>query len=228
MRVRQFLEFCADVRRLRGRARRERLEAVLEGCGLGDVQHRLIGHLSKGYRQRVGIAQAIVHEPAVLILDEPTVGLDPRQVVEIRQLVRTLRGRTTVLLSTHILSEVASLCDRIVIIDRGRVLAENSAAALAREQQRGERILLRVAHAPGPVAAALRAEVGVERVDIEPSEGEAARLIVTTSGGSAPSAALAAVVVAHGWGLIEIRPLSMSLEDLYVRLVAPADGAPTA
>jgi ABC-2 type transport system ATP-binding protein len=228
MRVRQFLEFCADVRRLRGLARRERLDAVLEGCGLCDVQHRLIGHLSKGYRQRVGIAQAIVHEPAVLILDEPTVGLDPRQVVEIRQLVRTLRGRTTVLLSTHILSEVASLCDRIVIIDRGRVLAENSAAALAREQQRGERILLRVDHAPGPVAAALRAQAGVEHVEIEPSEAAAARLIVTTNGDSATSAALAAAVVAQGWGLIEIRPLSMSLEDLYVRLVAPADGAPAA
>jgi gliding motility-associated transport system ATP-binding protein len=228
MRVRQFLEFCADVRRLRGAARRARLAAVLDGCGLADVQHRLIGHLSKGYRQRVGIAQAIVHEPAVLILDEPTVGLDPRQVVEIRQLVRALRGRTTVLLSTHILSEVASVCDRVVIIDRGRVLAENSAAALAREQQRGERTLLRVDGPAAPVAAALRAVPGVERVDVEQADAGPAQLTVTTGGDVPAPALLAATVVGHGWGLIEIRPLSMSLEELYVRLVAPPAEPPAA
>ena len=114
-----------------------------------DVQHRLIGQLSKGYRQRVGIAQALLHEPAVLILDEPTVGLDPRQVVEIRELIRDLRGRTTVLLSTHILSEVSSVCERVVIIDRGRVVAEDSAAEL------GARAAARRAHAAarrGPAA----------------------------------------------------------------------------
>jgi ABC-2 type transport system ATP-binding protein len=130
--VREFLDFCADARGLRGARRRARLDAVTAQCGLTEVRARLIGHLSKGYRQRVGIAQALLHEPAVLILDEPTVGLDPRQVVEIRGLVRDLRGRTTVLLSTHILSEVAAVCDRVVILDRGRVVAEDQADALAR------------------------------------------------------------------------------------------------
>src|SRR6185369_659559 len=161
MRVRQFLEFCADVRRLRGTVRQTRLAAVLEGCSLTDVQSRLIGHLSKGYRQRVGIAQAILHEPAVLILDEPTVGLDPRQVIEIRELVRALRGRTTVLLSTHVLSEVSPVCDRVVIMNRGRVVAEDSAAALVREQERGERTLLRVEGPAAQVVAVLRALPGV-------------------------------------------------------------------
>jgi ABC-2 type transport system ATP-binding protein len=227
MRVRQFLEFCADVRRLAGARRHARLAAVTDGCGLRDVQQRLIGHLSKGYRQRVGIAQAILHEPAVLILDEPTVGLDPRQVVEIRQLIRELRGRTTVLLSTHILSEVASTCDRVVIINRGRVLAENSAEALMREQQRGERTLLRVDGPVAQVVAAVRGLAGVERVEAEPQDGGPVRLIVTTTGGVPAPAALAAAIVTRGWGLVELRPLTMSLEDLYVRLVAPAEDAPT-
>ena len=221
MRVRQFLEFCADVRHLRGATRRVRLAAVLEGCGLADVEHRLIGQLSKGYRQRLGIAQAVIHEPAVLILDEPTVGLDPRQVVEIRQLIRELRGRTTVLLSTHILSEVSSVCDRIVIINRGRLVVENTAAALVREQQRGERTLLRVDGPAAQVAAALRALAGVERVEHEAHDSGGARLLVSTAAGVPSAAALAAAVVNGGWGLLELRPLAMSLEDLYVRLVVP-------
>jgi len=225
MRVRQFIEFCADLRHLRGAPRRARLAAVLERCGLADVQQRLIGHLSKGYRQRVGVAQALVHEPAVLILDEPTVGLDPRQVVEIRELIRDLRGRTTVLLSTHILSEVSSVCDRVVIIDRGRVVAEDSAAGLARAQQRGERTLLHVDGPPAQVAAALRALPGVANVEVETVVG-AARFTVTTTGGQPAPATLAALVVGHSWGLIELRPLAMSLEDLYVRLVAPPDHPP--
>jgi len=228
MRVRQFLEFCADVRRLRGAPRRVRLAAVLDSCGLTDVQHRLIGHLSKGYRQRIGIAQAILHEPAVLILDEPTVGLDPRQVVEIRQVVYALHGKTTVLLSTHILSEVSSACDRVVIIDRGRVIAEDSAAGLAREQQRGQRTLLRVDGPATQVAAALRALPGVERVDVDAGADGPPQLTVTSASGEPPVATLAATVVGRGWGLLELRPLSMSLEDLYVRLVASSDAPPAA
>ena len=228
MRVRQFLEFCADVRRLDGPRRQARLAAVTDGCGLGDVQRRLIGHLSKGYRQRVGMAQAILHEPAVLILDEPTVGLDPHQVVEIRQLIRDLRGRTTVLLSTHILSEVSSTCDRVVIINRGRVLAENSAAGLMREQQRGERTLLRVEGPVAQVAAALRGLAGVDRVEVEPADDGAARLVVSTANGVPAPAALAAAIVGRGWGLVELRPLTMTLEDLYVRLIATAQDAPAA
>jgi ABC-2 type transport system ATP-binding protein len=227
MRVQQFIEFCADLRRLRGAGRRARISAVFDRCGLADVRHRLIGHLSKGYRQRVGIAQALVHEPAVLILDEPTVGLDPRQVVEIRELIRDLRGRTTVLLSTHILSEVSSVCDRVVIIDRGRVVAEDSAAGLARAQQRGERTLLRVDGPPAQVAAALRALPGVAQVDVETGDG-AAQFTVTTTGGQPAPATLAATVVGRHWGLIELRPLSVSLEDLYVRLVASPDQPPAA
>jgi ABC-2 type transport system ATP-binding protein len=228
MRVEQFIDFCADLRGLRGTRRRERVSAVRERCGLAEVQHRLIGQLSKGYRQRIGIAQALVHEPAVLILDEPTVGLDPRQVVEIRELIRDLRGRTTVLLSTHILSEVSSVCDRVVIIDRGRVVAEDSAAELARTQQRGERTLLRVAGPAAPIAAALRALAGVTQVDVQSVAGDVSQYVVSTTGGAPAPSVLAAMVVGNGWGLVELRPLSMSLEDLYVRLVAPSVTPPAA
>lgn len=227
MRVRQFLEFCADVRRLRGAPRRVRLAAVLAVCGLADVQQRLIGHLSKGFRQRVGIAQAVLHEPAVLILDEPTVGLDPRQVIEIRELVRDLRGRTTVLLSTHVLSEVSSVCDRLVIINRGRVVAEGSADGLVGAQRQGDRTLMRVAGPTAAVVAALRRVPGVESVETERDEPDVARLIVRTDG-AARRPALAAEIVRQRWGLIELRPLAMTLEELYVLLVAPPEEPPPA
>jgi ABC-2 type transport system ATP-binding protein len=220
MRVEQFLDFCADVRGLRGTLRRRRLAAAIEDCGLSQVRQRLIGKLSKGYRQRVGLAQALLHEPEVLVLDEPTIGLDPRQIVEIRGLVRALRGRTTILLSTHILPEVATTCDRVVIIDRGRVVAQDSAAVLTRGVQGGDRILVRVDGPPPAVLAALGAVAGVDRIEMEDGQApSAARFIAHSRAGDAACAALAATVVNNGWGLLEVRPLPLSLEDIFVRLV---------
>ncbi|MFN8641997.1 MAG: ABC transporter ATP-binding protein [Candidatus Binatia bacterium] len=218
MRVREFLDFCADARGLRGAGRRARLDAVYAHCGLADVRARLIGHLSKGYRQRLGIAQALRHEPAVLILDEPTVGLDPRQVVEIRALVHALRGRTTVLLSTHILSEVAAACDRVVILDRGRVVAEDRAEALARAGEPGERLLVRVLAAPAALAAALAVVPEVAAVEPRPSDDGTAHAVVTGRPGVRLAPAIAAALVGHGCGLVELRPLTLSLEELFVRL----------
>jgi ABC-2 type transport system ATP-binding protein len=161
----------------------------------------------------------------VLILDEPTVGLDPRQVIEIRQLVRALRGRTTVLLSTHVLNEVSTVCDRVVIMNRGRVVAEDSAASLMRAQQRGERTLLRVEGPAAQVVAALRALPGVDTVELDGEAAPAVQVIVGTQGEPRPPA-LAAAIVGRGWGLLELRPLAMTLEELYVRLVAPPDPPP--
>jgi len=124
--VTRFLAFCAEVKGVPRGERRARVDEVIELCGLAEVAGKLIGKLSKGYRQRVGIAQAVVHRPQVLILDEPTVGLDPRQVIEIRSLVKSLGGTTTVLLSTHILPEVSMTCNRVMIIDYGRIIAEDT------------------------------------------------------------------------------------------------------
>jgi ABC-2 type transport system ATP-binding protein len=219
LRVGEFLALCADVRGLRGPVRRARLDAVRGSCGLIEVERRLIGTLSKGYKQRVGLAQALLHEPAVLILDEPTVGLDPRQMVEMRGLVRALRGRTTVLLSTHILSEVATVCDRVVIIDRGRLVAEDRADALARTAQQAQRLLVRVAAAPAAeVAAALAGLAELSAAEAQASDDGTAHVVATVKPGSAAAAAVAALVVRKHWRLEEIRVLTPSLEELFVRL----------
>ncbi len=227
MRVEAFLRFCAEVRGLPRARSRARVAAVLHDCGLGEVRGRLIGKLSKGYRQRVGLAQALLHEPAVLILDEPTVGLDPRQIIEIRSLIAGLRGRTTVLLSTHILPEVSTTCDRVVIIDRGHMVAEDTAAALSRKLEGSERILVTVEGPAASVCAAVRAVAGVERVELNNGAGEGATSLVAYSRVADASVrrAIAAEVVGHGWGLIEVRPLPLTLEDLFVRLVTE-EGTP--
>jgi ABC-2 type transport system ATP-binding protein len=134
MTAQAYLRFVARLKGLGRADTGEALERVLETCGLGGVRERLLGHLSKGYRQRVGLAQALIHDPPVLILDEPTIGLDPRQIIEIRDLIRTLGGKRTVVLSTHILPEVSQVCDKVVIISDGRVVVEDQLAALTRER----------------------------------------------------------------------------------------------
>jgi ABC-2 type transport system ATP-binding protein len=226
MRVQRFLHFCADVRGIGGARKRARIDGVMRDCGLQEVAGRLIGTLSKGYRQRVGLAQALLHEPEVLILDEPTVGLDPRQIIEIRGLVRALRGRTTVLLSTHILPEVSMTCERVVIIDRGSIVAEDTAEALTRRVEGSDRSLVRVEGPAAEVRTALAAVAGVDRV--EPADAVAGAsagasalcgFVVYSSAGEPVRKAIAAAVVGCGWGLIEVRPMALSLEDLFVRLV---------
>lgn len=229
MRVRHFLEFCADVRRLRHPRRRMRLESVVETCGLATVRNRLIGNLSKGFRQRVGLAQALLHEPAVLILDEPTVGLDPSQIIGIRNLIHSLRGETTVLLSTHVLAEASAMCDRVVILDRGRLVAEDSADALSRGLRSNERTFVRVDGPAAVVLETLRALPGVDRVEQETdSPGEVASFLVYSSLGDLARANLASAVVAQGWGLIELRPVSVSLEELFLHYVGQEETEPAA
>jgi ABC-2 type transport system ATP-binding protein len=223
MRVRGFLEFCAAVRRLERQRARRRLEAVMHECGLRDVESRLIGTLSKGYRQRLGLAQALLHEPEVLILDEPTVGLDPRQIIEIRGLIRALRGSTTVLLSTHILPEVAMTCERVVIIDRGKIVAEDTADRLARSVEGEERTLIRVSGPCADVQRVIATVPGVERVEVATGAGgsDATHAFIAHSRAGEPvRQAIAAAIVGHGWGLVEVRPVAMSLEELFVHLVA--------
>ncbi|MBI3783208.1 MAG: ABC transporter ATP-binding protein [Deltaproteobacteria bacterium] len=232
MDVRQFLAFCAGLRHLRGTLVRQRVDHVLHSCALTEVAHRLVGKLSKGYRQRVGLAQALLHEPQVLILDEPTVGLDPRQVSEMRRLIDGLRGRSTVLLSTHILSEVSLLCDRVVIINRGRIIAEDRAEVLERRVAGAERTLLRVTGPVREVRAVLSQVEGVERVEVSESSQpplaakdgpgdrwQEASFVVHHATADSVAARLAAAVVASGWRLHELRPLPLGMEELFLRLV---------
>lgn len=221
MRVRRFLEFCAQLRRLPAARQGQRIDTAIHDCGLREVTNRLIGTLSKGYRQRVGLAQAILHDPEVLILDEPTVGLDPRQIVEIRAFIRALRGRTTVLLSTHILAEVSMTCDRVIIMDRGRIVAEDSADALTHRIEETDRILVRVQGPADAVHALLRNLPGVDEVTgtSGPARAGVCEFVVRSGAGEALRKDVAAAVVRHGWGLLEVRPITLSLEDLFLRLV---------
>jgi ABC-2 type transport system ATP-binding protein len=217
--VRRFLTFCAEVKGIASNARRARLDEVMTACGLTEVADKLIGKLSKGYRQRVGIAQAVIHRPQVLVLDEPTVGLDPRQIVDIRTLIKSLGGSTTILLSTHILPEVSMTCERVMIIDYGRIIAEDTADGLTRRLQGSHETRARIAGPRDAVLRTLRDLPGVDDVREEPGGDAVVTVVLLSSHGDEARRALAEAVVAKGWGLLEVRPLPMSLEDLFVRLV---------
>jgi ABC-2 type transport system ATP-binding protein len=217
--VRRFLSFCAEVKGVPARQRRARLDEVMTACGLTEVAGKLIGQLSKGYRQRVGIAQAIVHRPQVLVLDEPTVGLDPGQIIDIRNLIASLGGSTTILLSTHILPEVSMTCERVMIIDYGRIIAEDTAEGLTRRLRGSEETRARIVGPHAAVLEALRALPGVEDVRAEAPVDGVVTVVARSTRGDELRRDLAAVVVRNGWDLLEVRSLPMSLEDLFVRLV---------
>jgi ABC-2 type transport system ATP-binding protein len=214
-----YLRFVARLKRIPRREREAAVERVLLACALEKVAHRRIGTLSKGYRQRVGLAQALCGDPPLLILDEPTIGLDPGQVVEIRELVRGLRGNRTALFSSHILSEVEALCERVVVIARGKLAGEGTPAELGRRVGRRERVVLRV---DGPVdiitatLAVLPGVAQVERVD---------GAFVIEGGGDLAGAAGDAVL-RGGWVIRELRQETRDLEDIFLELVRAevADG----
>jgi ABC-2 type transport system ATP-binding protein len=212
--VEGYLDFVARLKHIARAGRREAVHAVLEGCGLTHMARRRIGTLSKGYRQRVGLAQALCGDPPILVLDEPTIGLDPGQVVEIRELVSGLRGARTVLFSSHILSEVETLCERVVVIARGRIVGEGSAADLRNRLGARQRIVLRV-DAPGAaVAEALGALDAALHVV---ADGEA---IVVESGADVPLARVVSETVQrHGWVILELRQETLDLEDIFLQLV---------
>lgn len=217
--VQRFLGFCAEVKGVSRATRRARIDEVMHACGLVEVATKLIGKLSKGYRQRVGIAQAVMHRPRVLVLDEPTVGLDPRQIVDIRSLIKSLGGSTTILLSTHILPEVSMTCERVIIIDYGRIIAEDTAEGLTRRLQGSHETRARIAGPRTAVLQALRGLPDVEDLREEPATDGAVSVVVRSARGDEARRELANTVVGNGWGLLEVRPLPMTLEDLFVRLV---------
>jgi ABC-2 type transport system ATP-binding protein len=200
------------------------VDESMEVCGLTSMARRHIGKLSKGYRQRVGIAQAIIHQPQVLILDEPTVGLDPRQIVEIRSLIRTLSGLATVLLSTHILPEVSVTCRRVLILDKGKLIAEDSVEGLTEKTAGRGETLVRVRGIEKEILAAVREAPGIEGVDVtERSSSGTLTLVVRSKSGPEVRPHLARALVERGCSVQEISPRLMSLEDLFVDILARAD-----
>ena len=220
MRVHEYLAYRA---RLEGMRRADAGGAIgesVERCLLTDVEHQIIGTLSKGYRQRVGLAAAILHRPQVLVLDEPTVGLDPKQIIAIRELIRELGQDRTLLLSTHILPEVEQLCSRVLIIDRGRLVADGTPAEL-REQAQGNTLLrVTVKDAPAGVPDVLSQIEGV--VGVQTNDGEEDRFKVECRVGEDLRETVFRTAVDQGWVLLELVEKTASLEDIFVRLTADA------
>lgn len=220
MTVSEYLNYVAQMKHLPRHTLRAELTRVMDRCGVGHMSHRLIGTLSKGYRQRVGIAQALLGKPQVLILDEPTAGLDPEQVTEVRQLVRELKGHSTVILSTHILPEVEATCDRVMIINRGRLLAVDTPRNLSQRLRRLSEIHLEVRAADATqVSQALRALSGVRSVEASHQEDGLTTFRIHTDPDRDLREAIAATVVQHGWGLVELRPVQLTLEEIFLKLV---------
>ncbi len=223
--VNEYLHFVGRLRRLRGRQRKEAVERACQKTALADVRHRVIGHLSKGYRQRVGIAQAILHDPPLLILDEPTAGLDPRQILETRQLIRELAGHHTVIVSTHILPEAAASCDRVVIINKGALVAVDTPENLTHRLKRTDTLLLQVRGPAEAVGPALQKLDGVLKVaPMPPLPHSNASAWQVEAANPAVREAVAKRVVESGWGLVEMRPLELSLEEIFLSLTAGNSG----
>ncbi|MHC4713263.1 MAG: ABC transporter ATP-binding protein [Planctomycetota bacterium] len=221
MRVTEYLTFRSKMKDVARRERKSRVESVIDRCWLEDVQKQTIGTLSKGYRQRVGLADALMGDPEILILDEPTIGLDPSQVRQVRSLIRELGRNHTILLSTHILPEVEVACDRVIIINNGRIAAEDSVDSL-RSGGGGSEYYVEVKGPAAAVSAALSAVAEVSEVREHPphsaSEGIAAFVFKVEKGSSAAEAA-AARLVGSGWGLRELRRRERTLEDVFVEIV---------
>jgi ABC-2 type transport system ATP-binding protein len=220
MTVGSYLNFVAKIKGIRSRQRRSQVDEVVGKCNLGDVRNRIIGKLSKGYKQRVGLAQALLNNPEVLILDEPTLGLDPKQIHEVRTLIKGLASTHTVILSTHILPEVSMTCNRVVIINKGRVVAMDTPDGLASQLKGAERISLMVDGPIEDVRNKIQSIEGVTSVQTsEDAGGGPATYTVECQLDSDLRRVLAATVVSAGWGLLELRGISMSLEDVFINLI---------
>lgn len=218
MRVDDYLTFVARIKGMSGRDTKQKVAKVMDDCGLGEVSGKLISAISRGYRQRVGLAQALVNDPGVLILDEPTVGLDPKQIKEIRKLIKELSGRHTVILSTHILPEVSLLCDRVIIINDGKLVAVDTPENLTSGSL--SRMYLRIHGNVIEIEKALSVLSGIKGVEREHSAAQdAGAFIVTFDDEKRARKNIHSMIEENVWELIEMRPMEMSLEDVFIKLV---------
>jgi len=221
MRVREYLKFRARLKGLGIRRSRERVEAVMQQCGLTEVRRRIIGHLSKGYRQRVGLADALVHEPELIILDEPTIGLDPHQVRSVRQLIKDLGRHHTVLISTHILFEVEMTCNRALIMHEGKILAADTTQNLQNIMSDGGQVIAEIAAPVAELRGCWEQMGEIEHFDIAPSEGEYLRCALTPRAGLDLRPLVFEKVRARGWALRDLSRAHHSLEDIFVHITRP-------
>lgn len=215
MKVQSFLQFVAEIKQIPPSRRPEAVDKAIETSGLGSVRGRLIRNISRGFKQRVGIAQALIHDPQVLILDEPTIGLDPAQIIEIRQLIKSLKGERTILLSTHILAEVTQTCDGVVIINEGQLMASGSLEELTASFRKKEGLFIRLASEDDKTASLLKSIPGVDDVkredggfSVEWAKGKDIRKTITR------------FIIDKDLDLIEMRPLALNIEDLYLKVIS--------
>ena len=218
MTVREYVDFVAKIKGVPSKERRERVDTVLKRTHIHDMADRHCAKLSKGYKQRVGLAQALIHNPDVLILDEPTAGLDPKQIIETRDLIRSLAGDHTVVLSTHILPEVSQTCQRVVIINKGRVVAVDTPDNLTARLQGAETMYVHVDAPAEDATAALMGIPGVARVAASDQRGISGSFEVESERGTDIRREIARTIVNRGWGLLELRPMRMSLEEIFLQV----------
>jgi ABC-2 type transport system ATP-binding protein len=231
MRATEYLTFVGKLKGLSGTDLRQRVDTACERCAITEMKDKLLGKLSKGYRQRVGLAQAILHNPDVLILDEPTAGLDPKQINETRDLIKSLAGDHTIILSTHILPEVEQTCQQVIIINRGRLVATDSVSNLQSRARGAETMLVEVGSRDGAVDTAtvreqLEKVAGVSRVTFKEKRPHGSTFEVENRKGSFARGDLARAVVEAGWDLNEMRAASVSLEEIFLQLTREQSQAP--
>lgn len=226
MRVNRYLRFVAEIKGVPSGQRAAQIETAVESCGLREMYKRSIRALSKGYRQRVGLAQALIGDPAVIILDEPTSGLDPTQTFEFRNLVRGMKGQRTIILSTHILPEVSAVCDRVVIIAKGRIVAQDTPEALARSLTQVMEFVVTLEAEPQAALRLLEAVDGVATAVIDqaaqsarPDAGGTVRIRVTSTPHADPRGAITRAVVNAGWNITELNVVAAGLEEVFLNLV---------
>ncbi len=217
MTVREYLTFVAKIKGIRSHVK-DRVDEVMKRTWVADMGDRHCGKLSKGYKQRVGLAQAIIHNPDVLVLDEPTAGLDPKQIIETRQLIRELAGTHTIIISTHILPEVSQTCQRVVIINKGRVVAVDTPEALTARLRGAETLYVQVDAGGMDAGEALASIPGVTRIAASDSRDTTVGYEVESERGIDVRRQLAAAIVTRGWGLLELRPTRMSLEEVFLQV----------
>ena len=210
----EYLNFAAGVRGVDTKRISSSVDRVIEKCSLKDVSHRIIGRLSKGYQQRVGLAQSMVHDPEILILDEPTIGLDPIQIIEIRKLIQELTAEHTIILSSHILPEITQICKRVIIINEGEIAAVDSLGGLAASLRKSERLSLTVRNSENNIVEKLN---GLDQV-ISTTNSEGNEYLIECALRSNLQDGIAKLALENNWGIIELKPVSMTLEDIFLKL----------